>query len=315
MERDAIIIEAIKAYEVRQYERALPIFRKLAKKNDPEALYYLGMISYGEHAGKPDPAYAFDCFRRSAMELEVRSLYMCGRCYEEGRGVEQDLGKAYDYYAAGAAKGDPEAALKEAECLETGKGVAKNEQKALATYVELAKRQNPYATYRIGMAYLEGKGVAKSPESAFSWLNKALALGSPDAMNQFRLIGTKSKTDARTTQDVAQIGRELFQTDRPERAIPYLQIAGNEGDASSLLLLMKAAETGRGWKKDAKAAYDLALRAAALGDATAMLAVGRKCEAGDGVKSSAVAAASWYAQAAKAKNAEAAAELVGLRGY
>jgi len=315
MERDAVISEAIKAYEVRQYERALPIFRKLAKKNDPEALYYLGMITYAGSAGKPDPASAFDCFRRSAMELEVRSLYMCGRCYEDGFGVEKDLAKAYDYYAAGSAKGDPEAAVKEAECLESGKGVAKNEQKALSIYVDLSKRQNAYATYRIGMAYLEGKGVSKSPESAFSWLNKALALGSPDAMNQFRLIGTKSKTDDRTTGNVAQIGRELFAGDRPEKAIPYLQIAASEGDAAAVRLLMQAAETGRGMKQDRKAAFDFALRGATMKDPAAMLALGRKYEAGDGVRSSAVLAATWYDQAARAGSAEAADELRAIRGY
>ncbi|MFA5006386.1 MAG: tetratricopeptide repeat protein [Candidatus Izemoplasmatales bacterium] len=315
MERDPILTEAIKAYEVRQYDKALSLLRRLARKNDPEALYYLGMIHYENHAGKPDPVFAFDCFRRSAMELEVRSLYMCGRCYEEGSGVEKDLAKAYEYYAAGSAKGDPEAALKEAECLETGKGIARNEQKALAIYVELSKRQNPYATYRIGMAYLEGRGVARSPESAFSWLNKALALGSADAMNQFRLIGTKSKTDARSTADIAQIGRELFRSDRPERAIPYLLIAAAENDAASVRLLQEAAESGRGMKQDAKVAFEYAQRGAAMLDPVSMLSLGRKYEAGDGVRSSALSAASWYAKAAQAGSAEAAAELVALRGY
>jgi len=46
-----------------------------------------------------------------------------------------------------------------------------------------------------------------------------------------------------------------------------------------------------------------------------MLALGRKFERGDGVRSSALQAAAWYARAAEAGNAEAGAELVGLRGY
>ncbi|MFH0993301.1 MAG: SEL1-like repeat protein [bacterium] len=315
MERDQMMAEAVKAYDVRQFDRALPTFRKLAKKNDPEALYYLGMIAYSGSTGKADPVLAFDCFRRSAMELEIRALYMCGRCYEEGAGIEQDLTKAYDYYAAGAAKGDANAALKEAECLETGKGVAKNEQKALQIYVDLAKRQNPYATFRIGIAYLEGRGVAKSPESAFSWLNKALALGSADAMNQFRLIGTKSKTDERTTADIAAIGKELFRGDRPEKAMSYLIIAANEGDGESLRLLMQGADEGRGMKQDAKAAFDFALRGANAKDPEAMLALGTKYEAGNGVASSFVLAAFWYDQAAKAGDARGTAELIGIRGY
>jgi TPR repeat protein len=240
---------------------------------------------------------------------------MCGRCYEEGTGVERDAVKAYDYYAAGSAKGDPDSALKEAECLETGNGTAKNEQKALGIYVDLSKRQNAYATYRIGMAYLEGKGVAKSPENAFSWLNRALSLGSADAMNQFRLIGTKSKTDDRSTADIATIGRELFASDRPEKGIPYLRIAANEGDAEAFMTLADAAAKGRGLPKDAKAAFDFVMKAAVMKDPAAMLALGRRYEAGDGVRSSAVQAASWYQRAADAGNAEAGVELRALRGY
>jgi TPR repeat protein len=316
MDRETMLKEAVQLYEVRHYEQALPVFRKLAKKGDNEALRHLGLMAYFGQGMKKDSALAYESFYKAAIELDVESVYMVGRCLEEGFGIGQDLEKAFQYFTAASVRGSVDGQLKEAMCYEEGIGVPKNEQKALQIYVDLAKRANhPYATFRIGMAYLNGQGVAKSPENAFSWLNKALSLGSPDAMNQFRFIGTRSKKDERTSQDIYAIGADLFGSDRPKDAIIYLQIAANEGFPEALRLLDQAYHEGRGVAKSAETSFGYAQKGATLKDSQAMFNLGKKYENGDGTPSSYTRAAEWYEASAKTGHAEAKAQLLGIRGY
>jgi len=302
--------------EIRRYAEALPVVRKWAKKGHREALTLLGKMAYFGWGMKKDDALAYDSFYKAAIDLDVEAVYMVGRCLEEGRGVPKDLPKAFEYYAAAAIRGSVDAQLREAICHEEGIGTEPNDQKALSLYVDLTKRlQHPYATFRIGMAYLNGKGVTKSPENAFSWLNKALALGSVDAMNQFRLIGTKSKRDERTTQDIFAIGADLFAGERPKDAIAYLQIAANEGELRAFLLLDDAYREGRGVPRSPESAVSWLQKAAVLGDPEAMHRLGRRLETGEGIPSSFPSAAKWYAEAARRGHVAAQSDLKGIRGY
>ncbi len=316
MESDKIWSDAHNLYEVRHFAEALPVVRKYAKKGNPEALRTLGKMAYFGQGMKKDPGLAYDCFYKAAIELDLEAVYFVGRCLEDGTGVPADPAKAFEYYTAASVRGSVDAQLREALCHEEGIGVPPNPQKALSLYVDLAKRVNhPYATFRIGMAYLEGQGVAKSPENAFSWLNRALTLGSVDAMNQFRLIGTKSKKDDRTASDLLAIGEDLFRGDRPKEAIPYLMIAANEGETKGLLLLEEAYRFGRGVPLAKDTAFSYAVKAAERKDPEGMFRLGQKYENGDGVPSSFPAAARWYAEAARLGHPAARIELQGIRGY
>lgn len=316
MDPDKALNDALNLYDVRHYAEALPALRKFAKKGKTEAMRTVGKMAYFGQGMRKDPGLAYDCFYKAAIELDLEAVYFVGRCLEEGCGVPADPAKAFEYYTAASVRGSVDAQLREALCHEDGIGVPANPQKALSLYVDLAKRVNhPYATFRIGMAYLNGEGVAKSPENAFSWLNRALSLGSVDAMNQFRLIGTKSKKDERSTADILAIGEDLFRGDRPKDAIPYLQIAANEGEARALLLLEEAFRFGRGVPISKETAFSFATRSAERKDPEGMFRLAQKYETGDGIPSSFPAAARWYAEAARLGHPAARMELQGIRGY
>jgi len=315
METEERLIEAVKLYDVKQFDKALPLLKKMAKKNDPKANYYLGMMAFNGLGMKKDLDLAFESFNKSALELEPSGIHMMGICYLNGLGVQKNDAKAFEYFQTAAERNHHDALLKVAECYEIGIGVAKNEPKALKIYAELAKNEDAFSAYRIGMAYLEGKGVTKSAESAFTWLNKALSYGSIDAMNRFRFIGTKSKTDARSTQVMYTIGEELLQSDHPKDAMIYLEIAANEGHLIAYQLLVKAYDEGIGCLKDPKKAFDYCLKAAELGDALSMFRLAYKYEMGIGVDSSFIKAAKWYELSKNAGYPEASAALNSLRGY
>ncbi len=315
MENEERLSEAVKLYDVKQFDKALPLIKKLAKKNDPKANYYLGMMALNGLGMKKDIPFAYESFHKAALELDPSGIYMMGICYLNGFGVQKNDAKAFEYFQTAAERNLHEAKLKVAECYETGQGTSKNEPKALKIYAELAKNEDAFSAYRIGMAYLEGKGVTKSAESAFSWLNKALSYGSIDAMNRFRYIGTKSKTDARTTPMIYTIGEELLNSDHPKDAIIYLEIAANEGNLKAYQLLVKAYDQGIGVLRDAKKAFDYCLKASELGDAYSMFQLAEKYEQGLGVDSSFVKAATWYESSKNAGYEPARNALNTLRGY
>lgn len=315
MDNEKMKTDAIKAYGQKEYDVAFPLFRKIAKKGDPESLYYLGMLHYHGQGTKANPAMAFSLFKQSALELYLPSTYMLGIMYEEGNGVAQDYAKALDYFVTGSAKDYDACALKEAEFYDMGKGISKNRVLALQIYDRLRKKGNAYATYKIGIALVSGDGVKKNPEDGFNMLNRALALGSIEAMNHFRLLGKKSKEDLRDTATIYQTAEDWASRGNIEAALPYYQIAANEGEIRSYRKMADLFTSGQGGTKDLKRAFDYLLQAANAKDSDSMFELGKRYESGEGTASNYLFAAAWYERAAKNGHEAAQRELKALRGY
>lgn len=315
MEISKLLSDAKKAYDIRQYPSAYPLFAKLAKKGVIEAIYYLGLMNFQGQATVKNEGEAFRLFGKAARELFPDAIAMLGRCYEEGRGTNRDLKQAYEYYVAAATQGNAEGMVRQAKFHELGLYVPKDMSKAIQLYVELAKRDNPYAMYKIGMAYFQGEGVKKSLESAYAWLNKALAKGSIDAMNHFRLLGTKSATDLRTSASILASGKDLFISEAPETAIIYFEIAAKEGERDAYRYLREAYDRGIGVTASPEKAFQMAIAGAMKEDVEQMLIVAKKYETGNGVPASFLKAADWLEKAYRQGSATAKTELLGLRGY
>ena len=312
MDNESSRKEALQQMELRQYDKALPVIKKLAKKKDVECLFQLGYLSFHGYAMEKNPSLAFESFQKAALELHVGAMYYLGRCYELGFGIPQDYSKALEYYTTAAQKGSDDAMVRTALIHDQGFLGKRNRNQALQLYVELSKKNHPFAMYQIGLAYLNGDGVQKSAEHAFSWLNKALSAGSVEAMNQFRVLQTKSKNDHRSKEDIFIIGKNLFLDKEYQNCIIYLEIAAQEGIIEAYLLLAKAILEV---KQDAKKAFELYLKAANLNHRDAMMEVAITYEQGLGVPSSALQAAFWYERAMKENHPHAKSELTALRGY
>ncbi|MDD5602154.1 MAG: hypothetical protein PHP78_04235 [Candidatus Izemoplasmatales bacterium] len=315
MDTNFLLSEAKKAYDMRQYPKAYPLFAKLAKKGLVEANHYLGLMNFYGQAISKNEDVAFRFFSKAARELFSDSIAMLGRCYEEGRGTNQDYKQAYEYYVAAATQGNAEGMIRQAKFHEQGLFVPKDMAKAIQLYVDLAKKDNPYAMYKIGMAYFHGEGVKKSLESAYAWLNKALSKGSIDAMNHFRFLGTKSATDLRTSTAILTHGKDLFASESPESAIIYFEIAAREGLTEAYRYLRDAYDQGKGVKQSPEKAFQMALAGAMKEDDEQMRILAKKYEMGHGVPSSFLKAAEWLEKASKLGNSAARTELLGLRGF
>lgn len=312
MDHQALLKEALQFMELRHYEDALPLVKKLAKKNQVDCLYHLGYLAFHGYAMEKNAKLAFESFQKAALEVHVGAMYYLGRCFEQGFGTDQNYEKAMEYYTAAGAKGNDEAVLRAAFIHDQGLLGNRKRQVALQMYVDLSKKNHPYATYQIGMAYLSGDGVQKSVEHAYSWLNKALSLGSVDAMNQFRLLGTKSKTDHRSKEDLFVVGKSRYEEKDYLQSLVYLEVAAQEGIIEAYVLLARAIREA---KKDEVKAFELFLKAANHNHSDAMMEVAFAYEHGLGVPSSALQAAFWLEKALKEQHPKAANELRQLRGY
>lgn len=95
----------VAAYKRGDYERALSVFRPLARQGVPRAQAILGlMYSYGEGVGV-DHAQAARWYREAAEQSYPVAQYNLGMLYIEGKGVERDLDEGVKWLERAAAGG------------------------------------------------------------------------------------------------------------------------------------------------------------------------------------------------------------------
>jgi len=296
----------------KDYKVAFSIFKKLAKDSS-EAAYYLGLMYYHGYAVDVDDNQAFNYFRSSWEGLFEEGIYMLGRMYEEGRGTVKNYEQAFKLYQAAA--NSQNAKLRLANFYEYGKYVEKSIPNAIKIYNELQKHDNAFSMYKIGAFYFSGNGLKKDLNNAYKWLNKALLVGSVDAMNHFRIIGTKSKTDYRSTEEVYETGKSLINKLQVEQALPYLEAAAAEGSLAAIVKMYEVFREGIVLDKDLKRAYQVLDKYKDLKYPKIYYLLGKANEQGKGVESSYVKAAKFYELGAKLDDESCKAALLEIRGY
>ncbi|XMB72340.1 tetratricopeptide repeat protein [Mycoplasmatota bacterium WC30] len=308
------LAQAIKNYNVKNYKDAFMAFRRLSKSHT-EAAYYLGMMYYHGYHINQDHQIAFKNFKKAWEGLYPDAIYMLGVCYEEGKGVTKDLNQAFELYQAAGKNESTLALLKIAKFYEDGIVVKKSLKTAIEIYVKLTKLKNAYSMYKIGSFYLEGRGLKKSMDSAYTWLNKALSAGSIEAMNYFRFLGSKSKSDIRSTEEIYKAAISHFKKTEYEPAVQYLQIAAKEKHLKAIFKLSDIYKKGIGVKKSSEKAFKLLLKYKDLDNPELYFKIAKKYETGDGINSSYIKAAIFYELASKHDYEPGIIALKEIRGY
>jgi hypothetical protein len=312
MKNQELLSQAITAYESKSYKVAFSSFKKLVKDN-AAAAYYLGLMYYHGYFIDNDDSMAFKYFKQAWEGLYKEGIFMLGRLYEEGRGTEKDLEQAFKLYQA--VPNSDQAKLRLANFYEYGKFVNKNLPEAIKIYNELQKNNNPYAMYKIGYFYLKGEGLKQDLNNAYKWLNKALLAGSIEAMNHFRLLDTKSKSDIRTKEEIFKAGLALLEKRQIEDALPYFEVAAKEKHLESVLKLYEIYQKGLVVAQDYNRAYEILFKYQSYNKAEIYYLLGYIFENGQGVDSSFIKAANYYELAAKLNHDKATQALMEIRGY
>jgi hypothetical protein len=131
---------------------------------------------------------------------------------------------------------------------------AGNYEAAVKAWQGPAAKGDADALFNLGQAYKLGRGVPKDLAKAEGYYGKAARLGHVAAADNYGIV--------------------LFQTDRQQAAMPWLQSAADRGEPRAMYVLGIAAYNGDYAPKDWVRAYALITRAAASGlpQATASLA-------------------------------------------
>ncbi len=308
------LARAKKYYNAKNYKEAFLVFKKLAKSHT-EAAYYLGLMYFNGYAINQDYDQAFKQFKKAWEGLYPDAIYMLGVCYEEGKGTVKDINQAFELYQAAAKNESMLALLKIAKFCELGIVVEQSLKSAIEIYVKIAKLNNAYAMYKIGSFYLEGKGLKKSMDNAYTWLNKALSNGSVEAMNYFRFLGSKSKTDIRTTEEIYKSALSYLRKEEFEQGITLLEIAAKENHLPAIFDLSDAYLKGLGVEKSSSKSFKTLLKYKDLKHPELYYRIGQKYEHGEGINSSFIKAVLFYDLAAKQDYELAKVALEEIRGY
>jgi TPR repeat protein len=116
---------ALAAFRAGEYAKALRLARPLAAKDDPQAMYLLGvMYEQGKGVARDDPTAVKWYAAASRKGNYASAQYNLARMYLDGRGVNKNLPKAREWLNAAAAQGHPESKTLLAE-LDGGASVAR----------------------------------------------------------------------------------------------------------------------------------------------------------------------------------------------
>jgi len=144
--------DAVKAYEIGDYNKALLEWKELAKDNDPAAMRNVGHI------------------------------------YRRGLGVDQDFAKAMHWYKRAATMGFDRAQANVASMYLRGQGVPQDYVKAAEWFTKAARNGHTIAQYNLGIMYEHGKGIEKSTTKALAWYNLAAKAGHKQALNKVSIL-------------------------------------------------------------------------------------------------------------------------------
>jgi TPR repeat protein len=175
-----------------RFTEAARLFSDAAESGDPEAQFYLGLISERGWGVTKDYQKARILYEKASRNAPPNSDAMTGlgRLFESGHGVTQDYETAREWYTKAADLGNADAMTNLGRLHEVGHGVAQDYQKARVLFEKAASATHPSADAmnHLGLLYANGDGVARDYQTAHKWYEEAASLGSADAMKNLGLL-------------------------------------------------------------------------------------------------------------------------------
>ena len=265
---DAVLREAGKAFDEKDYGRARHLWQPLAEAGNATAQISLGVLYSNGHGVKRDYAKARAWYEKAAAQDDKAAQFYLGLLYYGGKGVKQDYAKARAWWEKSAELGDIN------------------------------------AQFWLGLLYEEGKGGARDLAKARQWYEKAAAQGNKDAEEALQRLQNSGKQSPEytTAVDADAVLREAgkaFDEKDYGRARHLWQPLAEAGNATAQISLGVLYSNGHGVKRDyakARAWYE---KAAAQDDKAAQFYLGLLYYGGKGVKQDYAKARAWWEKSAE----------------
>ncbi len=183
--------EAYKAYQNKNYHKALVLYLPLAEQGNATAQYNLGrMYAKGEGVSQ-DKGQAVLWYRKAAEKGYAAAQNSLGWMYDNGEGVGQDKGQAVQWYQKAAEQGYAAAQNNLGVMYDNGEGVGQDKGQAVLWYRKAVEQGYAAAQYNLGLMYEKGEGVNQDTGQAVQWHRKAAEQGYAEANKRLEYLSKK----------------------------------------------------------------------------------------------------------------------------
>ncbi|BBM87217.1 trypsin-like peptidase domain-containing protein [Candidatus Uabimicrobium amorphum] len=292
-------------------------YRKMAAKDNSQAMYYLGLCFYYGEGVSQNYQKAQQWFEKATDYKNSSAMYELGYCYYYGINTAMDREKAVLLFTNAALLGNAHAMNTLASCYYYGEGVDCNYKKAVKWYekasllglqdaqhnllhcqkngledklifvqpkLQLAATENVFSMLEIGQIYLHGiQNHHKNFREAKKWIWKAAHKGIAAAQTELALM----------FKDGLGVG-----VDHKE-ALLWLTKAAEQDFAKAHYYLGHMYRGGMGVEKDFKMARKYFEKATENNDADAMVLLGIMYDRGEGMEQDVNKALKFYGKAAE----------------
>ncbi len=162
--------DGLRAFEAGDYQRALALWKPLAEKNDPDALYNIGLLYMKGLGVKQDYRAAKQWFKQAAKYGSVDAAYNLGVMYKQRRFGYPSSKDALYWWRQAAERGHPESMFNLGVMLAYGNGTKKDVPAALELWQKAAAKGNRNAIETLIKVYEQGLlGITPDPQRAQYW--------------------------------------------------------------------------------------------------------------------------------------------------
>lgn len=227
-------------YNFKQYERAVPLFLRVANSNN-DANFNIAVCYLNGFGVDVDTKTALKKIEALAKINYPKALNLLGEIYVEGNLYKQNVSKGMKYFELADELGNEKALINLAECHLNGVGVKADKKEAFNIYLKGSAKSNAIAINRLGELYEEGLVVNQDLEKAFNYYTKAVELFNKAAVCNLGKMYYKG----------------LYTEKNIEKAITYFKEADENGFIEASSLLGNCYYFGEGVFRDVYKAYEL----------------------------------------------------------
>ena len=152
--------DGLKAYENGRYSQAIEWLTPLAKQNNPQAQFRIGMMNYHGQGTPESEKLAVDWLKKAAAQGYTEAMFELGNVFLVGNQATQ-------------LSPDPD-------------------REAAIWYNKAAEAGHASAQYHLGLLFLAGNGVIKNDEYARLWFKRAANQGHVEAQKSLGVVSKRN---------------------------------------------------------------------------------------------------------------------------
>ncbi len=162
--------DGLRAFNAGNYAQAMAEWKPLAEKNDPDALYNIGLLYMKGLGVEQDYRAAKHWFKQAAKYGSVDAAYNLGVMYKQRRFGYPSSKDALYWWRQAAERGHPESQFNLGVMLAYGNGTKKDVPAALKLWRQAAAQGNANAIQTLTRVYEQGLfGIGPDPAKAAYW--------------------------------------------------------------------------------------------------------------------------------------------------